>query len=343
MNILLTSVGRRTYLVDYFKKALEGKGKVFASNSVLTYTMQKADGLVVTPNIYDNDYISFLIDFCKSQKISAIIPLFDIDLPILAKNKELFSINNIFVVVSDTNVTSICNDKWQTYLFLKQLGLKQPKTFISIAETQRALSQGLIKYPLFIKPRWGMGSIGIYKIEVEEELLVFYNRLQREIFNTYLKYESLIDPNSCIIVQESLSGQEYGIEVLNDLCKNYVSTFSKRKIAMRSGETDIAESISCGMFENISHIISKELGHIGILDIDCFVDENNDICILEMNSRFGGQYPFSHNAGVNVPKQIIEWLNGNPTNPRLVTQIDGVRSCKDILPVIMMASNSVGG
>ena len=36
MNILLTSAGRRTYLVEYFKEALAGHGKVYASNSIDT-------------------------------------------------------------------------------------------------------------------------------------------------------------------------------------------------------------------------------------------------------------------------------------------------------------------
>jgi hypothetical protein len=33
VNILLTSVGRRSYLVQYFKDALEGLGKVHVANS----------------------------------------------------------------------------------------------------------------------------------------------------------------------------------------------------------------------------------------------------------------------------------------------------------------------
>ena len=32
---------------------------------------------------------------------------------------------------------------------------------------------------------------------------------------------------------------------------------------------------------------------------------------LELNPRFGGGYPFSQEAGVNMPKAIIEWLKGN--------------------------------
>ena len=44
------------------------------------------------------------------------------------------------------------------------------------------------------------------------------------------------------------------------------------------------------------------------LDMDLFV-EKNEIYLLEMNARFGGGYPFSHLAGVNLPKAIIKWIN----------------------------------
>ena len=53
-----------------------------------------------------------------------------------------------------------------------------------------------------------------------------------------------------------------------------------------------------------------------------------------MNCRFGGQYPFTHNAGVNVPLQIIKWLRDEGTDNSLLNQRVGVRSCKDLTPVV---------
>lgn len=334
MNILLTSAGRRTYLVEYFKQALKNKGKVYAANSILTNTLKQADAYVLTPNIYDDNYISFLLSYCKKKDIRAVISLFDIDLPVLAKNKELFEKEGIKVIVSDYNVTTICNDKWQTYEFLVRIGIKQTPSFISIEETKKMIAEGVVTYPLYIKPRWGMGSIGIYKVDTEEELEVLYKKLHREIFNTYLKYESALDKESCIIIQQAIKGQEYGIEVLNDLDGNYVTTFAKRKIAMRSGETDIAETVDPSMFESIGYKISAHLKHIANLDVDCFVTDDGEIYVLEMNCRFGGQYPFTHNAGVNTPLQIIRWLEGYPTDKSIISQKNGIRSCKEIYPVI---------
>lgn len=334
MNILLTSAGRRTYMVQYFKKALKGIGEVHASNSIYTYTLGCADKYVLTPNIYDSNYVDFLIQYCKEWNISAIISLFDIDLPILAQNKDRFLQEGVMVVVSDYSVTRVCNDKWLTYEFLIQAGLKQTPSFLNIAEVKTEIKNGIISYPLIIKPRWGMGSIGIYKANNEEELDILYKKLHSEIFDTYLKYESKEDIDNSIIIQETIKGQEYGIEILNDLQGNFVTCIAKNKVAMRSGETDIAEIVDNTPFLDIAKKISKSLGHIANLDVDCFITENSEIYVLEMNCRFGGQYPFSHNAGVDFPKQIIAWLEGKPTEPHYITPQIGTRSCKDLVPVI---------
>lgn len=334
MNILLTSAGRRTYLVEYFKEALAGQANVYASNSIDTYTLHQADGYVITPAIYDKEYINFLISYCKKNQISAIISLFDIDLPVLAKHKDEFEKEGIKVVVSDYNVTQICNDKWSTYEFLVRLGLPQTPSYLNLENLRKDIAEGVVNYPFILKPRWGMGSIGIYKACNEQELLVFYAKLHKEIFDTYLKYESQVDKDSCIIIQQMIKGQEYGIEILNDLKGNYVSTFAKKKVAMRSGETDIAETVETEPFEDIAKLISAHLHHVAMLDVDCFVTETGERIILEMNCRFGGQYPFTHNAGVNVPLQIIKWLNGEEVDKSLVIQKNGVRSCKELCPVV---------
>ena len=77
--------------------------------------------------------------------------------------------------------------------------------------------------------------------------------------------------------------------------------------------------------------ISRKIKHIANLDCDAFIDENGDVYILEMNARFGGGYPFSHLAGVNLPKAIVKWLNKEEVSvDDLLTATSGVRGQKDI-------------
>lgn len=333
MNILLTSVGRRTYMINYFKEALkDSKGKVFASNSVDTYALHQADSYTLTPAIYSDKYIDYLIGYCQDNEISLIISLFDIDLPILAKNKDIFKKNNINVMVSDSDVTDICNDKWKAFDFFTQHGIKTPKTYIELSKAKFELESGELNFPVIIKPRWGMGSIGIYKADSLDELNVLYSKVRNEIESSYLRFESKVDIEYAILIQECIQGDEYGIEIINDLDKNYVTTLCKKKIAMRSGETDQAMTLKDEKLESIGKAISSSLGHISILDADC-LEKNGDYYVLEMNARFGGQYPFSHLAGANVPKQVIDWYEGKNTDTALLTIEANVLCSKDIIPV----------
>lgn len=335
MNILLTSVGRRSYLVEYFKAAIKDySGKVFAANSVETYALKQADSFTLTPGIYSDGYIDFLIEYCQSNAINVLVSLFDIDLPILSKNIEKFESIGVKVIVSSPEVIEVCNDKWKTYQFLKEYEIKTPLTYISFVNAKKALADKSLQFPVIIKPRWGMGSIGIYKVDNLDELKILYKKVRNEIESSYLKFESSADIDNSILIQECIESDEYGIEVINDLNKNYVTTFCKHKLAMRSGETDQAITIKNNKLTDIGKALSSALGHVAVLDSDC-LEKNGEFYVLELNARFGGQYPFSHLAGADIPKQIVDWCNGLETSEVLTSIQAGVLCSKDIQPVIL--------
>lgn len=335
VNILLTSVGRRSYLVKYFKESLGANGIVHVSNSSnLTPAFKYADKSIVTPLIYEEDYIPFLLQYCRANSIDAIISLFDIDLPILSKNKKAFEKIGTRIVVSDESVINICNDKLETHKFLNDNGFRTPKTYTSINTALSAISDNKIGYPVIIKPRWGMGSIGVYEADNELELKVLYNKVIKNIKESYLKYESK-DLDESVIIQEKLIGKEYGLDVINNLESEYENTIVKEKYAMRSGETDCAKTVNIPVLKELGKQISKKLHHIANLDVDVFLVKDTPY-ILEMNSRFGGGYPFSHMAGVDLPTTIVSWLKGENYNPELLIERVDVISHKDISIVDMI-------
>ena len=51
-------------------------------------------------------------------------------------------------------------------------------------------------------------------------------------------------------------------------------------------------------------------GCCGIITIQCFLTESNDIVFIEMNPRFGGGVPLSIKAGADSPKWILQLLVG---------------------------------
>ena len=317
MNILITSVGRRGYIVDYFKEALGGKGKVIVGNSsFLSPAFSHADEYVITPLIYSDEYIPFLLDYCIQKKINFVISMFDVDLLVLAKNKELFYRNGINLIVSAQGVIEICNDKWKTYEFLTANEINVPRCYLTLGECCKAIEGNEIKFPIVVKPRWGMGSLAFFVANSLKELETFADVCENEIEKSYLKYESEIEKDRMVLFQEYIHGEEYGVDVINDLSGNHVVSIVKKKMSMRAGETDAACVIKDVEIEAISKKISDVLRHIGNLDVDILVSKSG-IFVLEMNARFGGGYPFSHMSGIDLPTALIRWVNNNPIKEEL--------------------------
>ncbi len=317
MNILFTCAGRRTYLLNYFRENLNEGDAIIATDMQLSApALQAADVKIQVPAVYAKDYIDITLDVCKKHHVDALISLNDLELPILAENKAKFEAEGVRVIVSGPEVIDICFDKYKTAQWTESIGLNAPKTYVRLADAKKALATGEIAFPLFMKPRWGSGSIGLETIDDMEELDIYYHILMKKIKKSILATASVGD--EYIMIQEKLTGQEFGLDVMNDLQGNNVAVSVKKKLAMRAGETDKAITVDLPEVREMGKKIGENLHHIGNLDVDIMQRANGDYCVLELNPRFGGGYPFSYEAGVNLPKAILQWLKGEKVEPKML-------------------------
>lgn len=329
MNILLTSAGRRSYLVEYFKVAIGSEGKVVASNSEPCPAFYAADDSVITPLIYSGEYIPFLLMYCEINSIDLLIPLFDIDIPVLAAAKHAFACIGTTVITPDSAIAEICNDKWKTANHLKQQGLCVPETALGLQAARDAITTGGLSFPLMLKPRWGMASMGMFVAYSDDELDTLYTVVARIIRDSYMKHESYSGTGPEIIVQEYITGDEYGLDVICDLEGRYEATIVKKKIGMRSGETDSALVVRSLILEEIGERIAHVCPHPGNMDVDVFL-KDKQYYILEMNARFGGGYPFTHASGIDLPSAIVSWGKGEIIDSSMFIPKENTFSYKDI-------------
>ena len=304
MNILILSAGTRNKIVQYFKQELKGKGMVIATDcSILAPALYDADNYYIVPRITDDNYISIILDICKKENINTLISLIDPELSLIAKNIDLFKELGVNPIISDYDKVEMCFDKYKMYQFLDKNNFRTPKSYINKEEFYRDLENNEIKFPVFVKPVKGSASININKINNKEELEVIWKQAEN------------------LIIQEFMSGQEYGADVYIDMLSNEpVAIFTKKKIKMRAGETDKSVSVKDEkLFELIGDFVRKA-GFKGIIDIDIF-EINGKFYISEVNPRFGGGYPHAYECGVNVPKMIINNIKGQ-VNDRQIGQYD---------------------
>lgn len=317
-------------MVRYFQKALSGRGIVIATNSHADAPgMLAADRAVVIPGAAKPNFIESLLGVCRQYRVRLLCSLHDWEIPFISQAVECFRYQGVFPVVSSPNVVQTCLDKFAFVEFARKRGMRVPETAIGLSRAIQGLADNSLRFPLVVKPRYGQGSIGVEAVYSEDELrcacLMNEARIARMESNELLWQSD----EENLIIQEKIDGVEYGLDVVNDLQGRFAACFVKRKIAMRAGETDMAEILDNPELDAFGRTIGEELGHIGVLDVDVMVDEYGP-CLLEANPRFGGHYPFSHEAGADVPSALIAWAQGYVPDPACLKTKPGMRYFKDI-------------
>lgn len=292
-NILILSAGTRNKVVQYFKKALSGKGLVIATDcSNLAPAIYDADKYYIVPRMTDDGYLDVILDICKNEKITGVLSLIDPELSLLANNVDKFESVGTRVIGSSYELCERSLDKYEMYKWLVENGYKCAKSYMDKDEFFADLDNETAKFPVFVKPARGSASISISKVT------------DRETVDLLFAHED------GLMIQEFLDGQEIGADVYIDMITGeVVSIFTKKKIKMRAGETDKAVSFKDEkLFELIKEFVIRA-GYRGQIDIDIF-DINGEYYISEVNPRFGGGYPHAYESGSDHMSLIVNNLEG---------------------------------
>lgn len=316
MNVLITSIGQRGYLVEHFKESGKGEVEVFAADATkYAPALQNADKAFLIPMAKDENYFSELLKICKQNDIDGIISINDLELPILAKYKEDLKKNGITAVISDETVVDICFDKYKTYLFGKENEIAVPYTYLW-NEKERLLDDikiGKMTYPLIAKPRKGSRSVGIHLVINEEQLLEDIEFLKKQD----------IPEDEKLMFQEYIDSNQYSVHVFNNNEYDPVSIVGMVNVFNHFGETFHIKTIYDEELIDLGRSIGKKLKHIGPLSADVHRRENGEFVVLEFNPRISGCYSLSQYAGADFPGKIYKLIRNekieieNPSNYKM--------------------------
>ncbi len=301
INILILSAGTRNKIIQYFRKELEGKGIVIATDmSELAPAIYEADKFYKVPRMTEEGYIDVILEICRKEKVDGVLSLIDPELSLLAKNKRKFDAIGTTIIGSDYSVCEMSLDKIRMYKFCVDHGFKVAKSWNNVSEFKSALLAKEVSFPVFVKPQYGSASIAISKVYDMETVEL--------LFDHEKKGEQLM-------IQEFLNGQELGVDVYVDMISGeVVSVFAKKKIVMRAGETDKSVSFKDEKLFALVKEFIRVANYRGEIDIDIF-DIDGEYYISEVNPRFGGGYPHAYECGCNHMKLIVNNLLKQENKP----------------------------
>jgi carbamoyl-phosphate synthase large subunit len=299
MNLLILSCGTRNKVVQYFKEAFKGYGDIICTDcSPYAPALYDADRHYIVPRITEPGYMDVIFDICKKENIKGVLSLIDPELSLIAKYEKEFGKLGVTVIESSYELCERTLNKWEMYRWMEAHGYKCAKSYIDIDEFKKAVNDGEISFPVFVKPAKGSASLSIAKAYDMETVELLYSH------------------GDYMMIQELMDGQEIGVDCYIDLVSNeVVSIFTKKKLVMRAGETDKAISFADGeLFRQVEEFV-VENGFRGQIDIDIF-EINGEYYFSEVNPRFGGGYPHAYACGADHMSLIRNNLMGkaNPKN-----------------------------
>ncbi|MBO6179465.1 MAG: ATP-grasp domain-containing protein [Selenomonadaceae bacterium] len=297
MNILILSCGTRCLLVDYFMERENGFDKVITTDcSPYSPALYRSDKHYIVPRMNDENYLPTILDICKREDVKAVLPLHEDECVLIAKNQRLFKDAGVIPLISSPEVVDICRDKYEFYRKITENNLPAIPTYLANEADKAVKEQG---FPLFIKPRFGAGSVSSYVINSLEAL------------EGYMKNEDVE-----FIIQPYIKGRQYDSNAYIDfLSGKLADVFILEKMRMRAGEADKSISV---LDERILSVIEKSCDifqFCGAIDMD-IIELDGMFMVMEVNPRFGGTYPHTHSCGVNFVRLIANNAQGKTNNPQ---------------------------
>ncbi len=239
------------------------------------------------PLAADPNYLQSLLTICQRERVQLLIPIVDPEILLLADSKEIFEKSGVQLVISDPETVTICDDKYATVMFLKQHDIPTPWTMLAeeIADPES------LTYPVFMKPRHGVGSVNAIRVDSPQELVWTKSRV------------------SDMVVQEYLEGEEFTTDVLADFDGRVLAVVPRQRLETKSGISYKGRTCRDETLIHWGGLIAEVLNIRGPANIQCIVSKKMPI-YFEVNPRFSGGLPLTIAAGVNGPWWTLKLMHG---------------------------------
>lgn len=299
---LVSSGGRRGALVEILKhspQSTEPNRVVVVDASKLSAAGRLADVYRIVPRVDSPDFISSVLSIASETATEVVIPTIDPEIAVYAKHKDEFCRAGVNVWVSSCAVAELGWDKWLLFNWLRNHGFPTVNT-----EEATGLATSSLSGPVVSKPRSGSASIGV-------QFAKSVAALHRD------------DIGPGYIVQEQAPGIELTVDFAVSNRGDVLGLIPRRRLEVRAGEVSKAVTVHIPLVEQlVRDLVSSLEGAYGVLNAQIFYDpEYQRVNIIELNPRFGGGYPLSHNAGADLitalyrsdsgVKQEVTWQPGH--------------------------------
>lgn len=304
----MPSAGRRFKHIKYFKDCSEVNRVITTDIDYLSSGIHAADVCYKVPRTNEPSYLPTLLKICSQEQIDVVIPLLDLDILLISRNRTLFEEKGIQVLLSSEETIEIALDKLRTAEFLENNGLPSPKTVLPLDWENKK-----IPYPFLIKPRFPA-----LRVEKGYDISVIKddNDLEKVL-------ETIDGLEENYVFQQYLTGMELSIDFFCQINGDYVLAIPANRISAlttafskNGGTMDKGYTFHDKEIEDLVIKATEVMRFKGPANFGGYRTEDGTTYFTEINARLTGGATLSVlGSGINLFQWSVDILLGKKIEP----------------------------
>lgn len=300
--------GKRVLVLDSGKQALamiRGLKEIGCIVTVLCktrldpcYVSNRPDKKLLIPQMaeIDDKYIKRLLKIVKSGDFDILMPIGELTTNPITKNEALFK-QYVKIACAPRETYIKAFNKQTTFDTAMKNGIPCPYTRRSDQDIEDFLAHA--KFPIIIKPREGLGSIGFHKFESESE---FRSWLKDDSFNVddYVVQE--------FVHFENRIGTNLFVDQKGNICSSYAVDVL-RWFPIDAGAGVLIRTVDAHEVLDYAGKLLKALEWKGFANVAFMIDKNTgEPRLLEINGRIPASIKMAYMCGYNISRQMLEMI-----------------------------------
>jgi carbamoyl-phosphate synthase large subunit len=290
-RIMITAGG--TVTAQSLIKALreDGRASFIAVGDMdpLNATRAFVDEFVQLPAASAADFASRCFEAARRLKIDLLVPIIvESEFLPLDDVRDRFESIGCRLALPAREIVVRAGDKLEFSAFLREIGIPGPATHAYSPDLR------IDRFPVYLKPRRGSGSVGTARFESAHSL-----------------HEAARGRHD-LIVQEAVEGSEFTVDCFAAAPGRVVAAVPRERILVKAGVSVKGRTYHHPTIERIVRTVVEKTQLSGPANVQGMLAGDGSFSIIEMNPRFSGTLALTTAAGINFASLLLDSIEGKP-------------------------------
>ncbi|MFJ3264188.1 ATP-grasp domain-containing protein [Pseudomonas sp. NPDC086581] len=243
-------------------------------------------------------YIASVLDICRLEQVTHVLPLIDLEVDAFTLHRQEFSAQGVTLCMAPAETVRISRDKWLVYDTFRDHPVIHPIPTWKLEDPE----VDDLPFPLHAKPRDGRSSEGLARILDADDLAYLRKKLKSRPY----------------VVQPLLDGDVHVVDIVRRRATGQWAGMARKELVRTSNGAGVTvRMLDEPALLDAASQVAVALDLDGCINIEFLVGGDWPL-VMDINPRFSGGVAFSHLSGYDMVANHLRCFSAEPLDPPVI-------------------------